>query len=248
MRRPLRIQPLRIRRLPAVLTVHPLPHASGQRNPLHVHGAEIARMDDRRAELAQQAPHAAVGGEVLARPLVERNHLDIGATDALAELLAESRQADDRVPVAFGRQAVDEIDEPVLQPAEVEPMDDVRDQRRAGMRHAPQASTAKPLTAHAPWLATKLREPLLGRVVHGRRERHDALGDRAARQERRGFERLGRELAHHRLLADHVPVPDQPLAAAVVDHQLANHVALAARKPDRMTRIVGEALVFELGE
>ena len=56
-----RVQPLRIRRLPAVLAVHAMADARQRSHPLHVDGAEVAGVDDRRPQPAQHAPHAPVG-------------------------------------------------------------------------------------------------------------------------------------------------------------------------------------------
>jgi hypothetical protein len=89
---------------------------------------------DRRGQLPQYAPHPQIGSRILARPLIQRHHFDVVSLDSPSELGIETRQANDRVSVSLGRQAIDEIDEPILESAIVEAMDDVHDQWQAA-RH-----------------------------------------------------------------------------------------------------------------
>jgi hypothetical protein len=62
---------------------------------------------------------------------VQGDALDVRALDALSKLGALGQRDDCVAPDRLG-QAVDQVDEPVLESAHIEPMDDVTDERRIG--------------------------------------------------------------------------------------------------------------------
>ena len=112
-----------------MLAMHPMTHSRGKRQPLQVDGAEVARMHDVGAQPAQMTEHAQVGVRILALAFVDRHHLDVVARHPPPEL-AVSGETQDRVAEPLRRQAVDQIDEPVLESAIVEAVDQMRDEHR----------------------------------------------------------------------------------------------------------------------
>ena len=96
---------------------------------------EVARVHDRRAPVADQPVKTREQLRRMPGPLAEREQLDARAPNALRKTGVDARQRDDGVPPRIVRQAVDEIDDAVLQPADREPVDDVQHQR-AGVGRA----------------------------------------------------------------------------------------------------------------
>ena len=95
---------------------------------------EIAGVHDRRIELPEQAVQPRiVAHEVPGRFLPSAMQRTSGRVDASCEFGGDIRQRHDRVPPSVRRHAVDQVDDPVLEPADAEAEDDVDDQRREAL-------------------------------------------------------------------------------------------------------------------
>src|SRR5207344_2108574 len=77
------------------------------------------------------------------------------AADAAAERLGVTREAHNGMAETFCRHAIDEVDHAVLEAADVEPVDDLCDQRSCGGAHDPHASNAKPALTQSACAVTK---------------------------------------------------------------------------------------------
>ncbi len=81
---------------------------------------EVARVNDGRAQFAEQAQQLRVQPRAVAGRLVQRDELDVVTLDASAEFGRHLGQRDDRMPVGRGRHVVDQVDDTVLEAAGVE--------------------------------------------------------------------------------------------------------------------------------
>ncbi len=113
-----------------VFAMHAQAHAGQAGQQLRFEAAQVARVHECRAQLFQHAVQAQVVAPVLALALVQADDIDTGRGQALTKR-GGVLQADDGVPVAFGRQMVDQVHQAVFQPAHVELVDHVHDQRGA---------------------------------------------------------------------------------------------------------------------
>ena len=112
--------------IPAVLAMHPRAHAGERGRHLRLQGAEVPGMDDVRPQGTQHLPQSDMDPRVLAFALVQGMQADIVAPDAQAEV-GVVRHANDGVAKAIRRHMVDQVDQPVLHPANVQAVDHVRD-------------------------------------------------------------------------------------------------------------------------
>jgi len=113
-----------------VLAMHAQAHAGQPGQQLRLDAAQVARVHDGRLQPLDHAVQAQVVAPVLAFALAQADDFHARRRQALAEG-GGVLQADDGVAVASGRQVVDHVDEAVFQPAHVELVDHVHDQRRA---------------------------------------------------------------------------------------------------------------------
>src|SRR5690606_3595787 len=116
--------------------------------------ADIARVHDIGAEASQAAPQPRERAEILPGALAERDETDVVAPNAGGEI-GILGHADHRMPKSRGIEAVDQIHEPVLEPADGETVDHVRDQERprADVGHRPSPAAAG--SSAAKWSARK---------------------------------------------------------------------------------------------
>jgi hypothetical protein len=116
--------------LPQVFAMHAQAHAGQAGQQLRLEAAKVARVHDCRAQLLQYAVQLQVVAPVLAFALAQADDIDTRRSQALAKC-GGVLQTDDGVPVAFRRQMVDQVDQAIFQPAHVELVDHVHDQRGA---------------------------------------------------------------------------------------------------------------------
>ena len=109
------------------------------RHELRFQGVEIAGVDQVGLEFAQQAVELPVPAERMAGRLVQVDKCHIVALDPVTEL-GMVGQADDHMAKTFARQAVDQVDQAVLQAAGAEVVDHMGEQR--GSAHFARSSTA----------------------------------------------------------------------------------------------------------
>jgi hypothetical protein len=88
-----------------------------------------------RPQLPERSPAAQVHANILAWALVKRQQLDPAPTDSISKA-GVPRQCEHCVLRQILWQIVDQIHEPVLQPAEVQPVNDMNYQWRLH-QHAP---------------------------------------------------------------------------------------------------------------
>ena len=124
---------VQIERVPAVLAVHPRPHAGKRRDELALERGEVAGMDEVGPELPQGAPEAQVERGVLAGPLVQRVERHVARADSLT-VIGESVEADHRMPVPVPGDVVQQVHHAVLQAADVEAVDDMSNEGNPGHR------------------------------------------------------------------------------------------------------------------
>ena len=79
----------------------------------------------------------------MAGPLVQLDEPHVVGPEAAAELRGDRRQCDDRVPPALRGKAIDEVHHSVLEPADGEAEDDVRDQRALTLHHPSPRDAAR---------------------------------------------------------------------------------------------------------
>src|SRR5262249_37189630 len=123
----LHVAPVEIEHVAPVLAMDAHGHARQRGGNLSDESGEIARVDHLGTKALQQPPDLDVEPRDFAGRLMKGVALDVGATDAQAEIRVV-RDADDGVAVALGRHVIDEVDEAVLHSARLEAVDDVRDQ------------------------------------------------------------------------------------------------------------------------
>ena len=81
---------------------------------------QVARVHDRRRKFAEKSEQARVEPHAVARFLVQREVLDVAASDSSSEI-GDVGERNDRVPICLGGQMADEIDDAVLESADIEP-------------------------------------------------------------------------------------------------------------------------------
>src|SRR5260221_671000 len=89
--------------------------------------ANVASMDDVRAQAIQQPPQPELGHRAVARRFVEGQHGNVATRQTLTELRV-ARQTDDRMAKALRGNTIDQIYQSVFEPTHVQAMDDVSDQ------------------------------------------------------------------------------------------------------------------------
>ena len=117
--------------IPAMLSVNTAADAGEGGDKLAIDRREIARVHHVGTQLTQQLPQTPVRARILARALAQRMDLHVGTPDPPAEI-RRLGEAYDGMPIARGRQMVDEIDQPVLQAADSQAVHDVHDEWGAG--------------------------------------------------------------------------------------------------------------------
>ena len=121
--------PIGVAGVPAVFAVDAHGDTRPRSRQRHLERAEVARMHQRRPHLTQQAHQARRDAKALARRLVQRVNLHVIALHAPEKIAVNLGQRDHRMAEPISRQAVDQVDDTVLQPADVEPMQHMRHQR-----------------------------------------------------------------------------------------------------------------------
>ena len=91
---------------------------------------EIPRMHDIRLQSPEQAPESYVEPPVVPGALVQREDFDVVPLDSILEA-RRIREANDGMAVSVGGHVIDEIDETVLHPPDIEPMDHMRDEHQS---------------------------------------------------------------------------------------------------------------------
>ena len=119
-----------------MFAMHPATDAGQKGRNLTFECGEIACVHDIRAQPAQFAPQSGISSPCLAFGFVQSNHLDIRPLDTFAEV-GEIGHANDAMTPVLRRHPVDQIDHSVLQPAVIELMDDVGNQRPRGRHGLP---------------------------------------------------------------------------------------------------------------
>jgi len=102
-------------------------HARRPGAGLHLQRREVARVHDGRTPLPQQAPELGIQLGAMPRRLVQGHALDIVMAQSVPKI-RQLRQCQHHVPVSAVWHVVDQVDNTVLQTADVESVDDVQHQ------------------------------------------------------------------------------------------------------------------------
>src|SRR5438477_10079905 len=94
-------------------------------------------MHERRSDLFEYSQHTRIIAHQVAWALAEGDVLHVRTGDALGELAGDVGERHDRMPPALSRQVIDQVDDPVFEPAHAETKDNVRDQRLRGTHLGP---------------------------------------------------------------------------------------------------------------
>ena len=105
-------------------------HAGQPRRHHRLERRQVAGVDDGRAMLPEQPVEPRIKPHRMPGRLVQRDEFDAGGADAFAEI-GDFGQRNDGVPECMGGHVVDQVDDAVLEAADVEPIHHVRTSGRA---------------------------------------------------------------------------------------------------------------------
>ena len=135
----------------SMLPVNACRHGGRPRRQRRLQRGNVARVHDRGSQLAKQPKQRWVQPKRVPGTFVQRDVADVLACDPRREAGIDLGQRQDGMPPFLRRQPIDEIHDAVLEPPDLEPVDDVHDQRR-GHRVAFTVRAMPP--APARWTAT----------------------------------------------------------------------------------------------
>ena len=143
---PLELAPgtLRIRHVPAMFAMHPCWHPGKTRRHHAFERGKVARMHHCGAPLAEQPIQARIKFDAVAGWLVQRQKFDVSPGDALAKRWRAVGKRHHRMTKALGRHAVDQVDDAVFQPTDVETVNEVHHQRPCIAHEALPTRRSKP--------------------------------------------------------------------------------------------------------
>ena len=119
---------VRVLHVAAMLSVDPIgDHRRGGRGD-RLDRREVSRVDDRRPQAAKRPEETRMETQVVPRLLSEVHDGYVRSQRCVSRNPC-CRSGSRRVAIAIGRQPVDQVHQTVLHPADVEPVDDVSDER-----------------------------------------------------------------------------------------------------------------------
>ena len=112
--------------VPTMLAMDPHRDAGGPCRHDRLQRRQVAGMHDRRAQRLEQAQQLRVIARQVSRTLAQRDVVHVRMGDSLGELAGDIGERHDCVAPALARKVIDQVDDPVLEPAHAEAEDDVR--------------------------------------------------------------------------------------------------------------------------
>ncbi len=140
---------MEVRHVAAVLAVHAHRDPGEPRGDRRLQSGQVARVHDRRRKFAEKSEQARVEPHAMAGSLVQREVLDVAASDSSSEI-GDVGERNNRVSKRLRWQMVDKIDDAVLESADIESVNHVGDQgpivcpcRNPGTHHCVRAASRK---------------------------------------------------------------------------------------------------------
>ena len=118
--------------VPAVLAMDSYRHARRPRGHDRFQRRQVTCMHDHGAQRLEHAEELRIIAHQMTGPLAQDDIVHVGTRDPFRELRRNFGQRYDGMPPALTRQVIDQVDDPVLEPADSEAEDYVRKQRWRG--------------------------------------------------------------------------------------------------------------------
>src|SRR5207253_617940 len=158
--------------IPAMLAMDPHRDTGGPCRHDRFQRRQVARMHDRRAQRLEQAQELRVIARQVSRTLAQGDVLHVRTGDSLGELAGDVGERHNCVAPALVRKVIDQVDDPVFEPAHAEAEDDVHKQRLRGV-HV-RCVVQRPLATIS--ASTRARAALIDGIISSANSRKVSTG------------------------------------------------------------------------
>src|SRR5687768_12312749 len=119
---------MQVEHIPSVFAMHPCSRSRKDGNHLAFHGSQITRMHDVRLQAPECPEKIDIKLEIMSVALVQRDNLHVLARDPAPEVRIPL-QTNYGMPVAIGRNMIDEVDYAIFQPSHSQMINHVSNER-----------------------------------------------------------------------------------------------------------------------